>query len=315
MSVADSGLPADTALDPGLAGLAAFAAAPLDADEARRQSAHFALVEALATLFEALADPACGRLLGPLVPGAILAGGARVPGTPYEFEPCHAAFNLGVLLHQPPPASPRTSCSSASLAAILAVADYQSRQASMHARPGLLMEDVFAALIKTEILQTALLHSGVAGPGDPVLARLVADTAVATLLLGGNDWQIFSALAGIWAEHRAWLTPGCGGDPRSRLATGDAAGRAVRHALLALRDNGDGGAQGDKAKMVQAASHLGWRGSTPGAEAIGLTTSRLTAAVAPRLGQARAAALVAACADHRVLRYLPVDEFVALTIH
>ena len=37
--------------------------------------------------FQALRYPACTRLLGPVVPGALMRGGARVPGTGYELDP------------------------------------------------------------------------------------------------------------------------------------------------------------------------------------------------------------------------------------
>jgi len=45
----------------------------------------------------ALNFPECTKLLGPIVPGAQLAGGARVPGTSYELDPVQAAFNIGCL--------------------------------------------------------------------------------------------------------------------------------------------------------------------------------------------------------------------------
>ena len=46
----------------------------------------------------ALGYPACTKLLGPVVPGASLRGGARVPGTRYELDPVAAAFNIGTLV-------------------------------------------------------------------------------------------------------------------------------------------------------------------------------------------------------------------------
>ena len=45
------------------------------------ETAHYCLLDTLACAFQALAYPACTKLLGPLVPGATLPGGARVPGT------------------------------------------------------------------------------------------------------------------------------------------------------------------------------------------------------------------------------------------
>jgi 2-methylcitrate dehydratase len=60
-------------------------------------AAHYCLMDTLACGFQALDYPACTRLLGPVVPGAALAGGARVPGTSYELEPFMAAFNIGAM--------------------------------------------------------------------------------------------------------------------------------------------------------------------------------------------------------------------------
>ena len=46
----------------------------------------------------ALGDRDCARLLGPVVPGAELPGGARVPGTACELDPVQAAFNIGAMI-------------------------------------------------------------------------------------------------------------------------------------------------------------------------------------------------------------------------
>ena len=51
------------------------------------ETAHYCLLDTLACGFQALDYPACTKLLGPVVPGATLPGGARVPGTSYELEP------------------------------------------------------------------------------------------------------------------------------------------------------------------------------------------------------------------------------------
>ena len=51
------------------------------------ETAHHCLMDTLACGFQALDYPACTKLLGPIVPGATLPGGARVPGTSYELEP------------------------------------------------------------------------------------------------------------------------------------------------------------------------------------------------------------------------------------
>ena len=55
-------------------------------------------MDTLACGFQALKYPACTKLLGPVVPGATLPGGARVPGTSYELDPVQAAFNIGAMV-------------------------------------------------------------------------------------------------------------------------------------------------------------------------------------------------------------------------
>jgi len=47
-------------------------------------TARYCLMDTLACGFQALEYPACTRLLGPVVPGATMPGGSRVPGTSYE---------------------------------------------------------------------------------------------------------------------------------------------------------------------------------------------------------------------------------------
>ena len=69
----------------------------VDSDEAF-STARYCLMDSLACLLLALKFSDCTRLLGPIVPGAEMAGGARVPGTAYELDPAQAAFNLGTLI-------------------------------------------------------------------------------------------------------------------------------------------------------------------------------------------------------------------------
>src|SRR5688572_26998310 len=52
--------------------------------EARR-IARYCLMDPLGCGILALGFPACTKLLGPVVPGATLSGGARVPGTRFEL--------------------------------------------------------------------------------------------------------------------------------------------------------------------------------------------------------------------------------------
>src|SRR4030095_9272245 len=58
--------------------------------------AHYCLRDTLACGFQALKSPACTKLLGPVVPGATMPGGARVPGTSYEARPGGGGFTTAL---------------------------------------------------------------------------------------------------------------------------------------------------------------------------------------------------------------------------
>jgi len=58
------------------------------------ETARYCLMDTLACGFQALKYPACTKLLGPVVPGAVMPGGARVPGTSFELDPVQARTPL-----------------------------------------------------------------------------------------------------------------------------------------------------------------------------------------------------------------------------
>src|SRR3954463_3658405 len=62
------------------------------------ETARYCLMDSLGCGILALNYPACTKLLGPVVPGAQLPNGARIPGTSYTLEPVSAAFNIGCLI-------------------------------------------------------------------------------------------------------------------------------------------------------------------------------------------------------------------------
>src|ERR1700756_3377801 len=62
------------------------------------ETARYCLIDTLGCGLEALKDPACTKLLGPIVPGTIVPNGARVPGTNYQLDPVQAAFNIGAMI-------------------------------------------------------------------------------------------------------------------------------------------------------------------------------------------------------------------------
>ena len=97
------------------------------------QTARLCLMDSLGCAMLALGYPECRRLLGPLVPGAVLAGGVRVPGTDWELDPVQAAFNIGATIRWLDFSDSWLAAEwghpSDNLGAILACADWVSRLA------------------------------------------------------------------------------------------------------------------------------------------------------------------------------------------
>jgi 2-methylcitrate dehydratase len=206
--------------------------------ESAYQTAYYCLLDTLACGFQALKYPACTRLLGPLVPGAVLKGGARVPGTSHELDPVAAAFNIGAMIRwldfNDTWLAAEWGHPSDNLGAVLAVADYLSR----NGRPQL-VRDVLTSMIKAHEIQGVLaLENSFNRVGlDHVLLVRVASTAVATAMLGGTREQIINAVSNAWVDGGALRTyrhaPNTGS--RKSWAAGDATSRAVRLALIALK--------------------------------------------------------------------------------
>jgi 2-methylcitrate dehydratase len=84
--------------DPELTTIASYAGAPLIPSDEALAAARICLMDALACAFQALADPECAKLLGPVVPGTIVPNGARVPGTSFVLDPVKAAFDTSTLV-------------------------------------------------------------------------------------------------------------------------------------------------------------------------------------------------------------------------
>ncbi|HSY45952.1 MAG TPA: MmgE/PrpD family protein, partial [Steroidobacteraceae bacterium] len=98
------------------------------------ETARYCLMDTLACGFQALKYPACRKLLGPVVPGAVMTGGARVPGTSFELDPVQAAFNIGAMIRwldfNDTWLAAEWGHPSDNLGGILAAADYLSRGGS-----------------------------------------------------------------------------------------------------------------------------------------------------------------------------------------
>jgi 2-methylcitrate dehydratase len=211
--------------------------------EVAYETARYCLMDTLACGFQALSFPACTRMLGPVVPGATMAGGARVPGTSYELDPVQAAFNIGAMIRwldfNDTWLAAEWGHPSDNLGGILAVADWQARKAAPEGRSAPTVREVLTAMIKAHEIQgvTALENAYNRVGLDHVILVRVATTAVTAAMLGGSLEQVVNAVSNAWIDGGALRTyrhaPNTGS--RKSWAAGDATSRGVRHALIALR--------------------------------------------------------------------------------
>lgn len=228
--------------DPLLAAMAEYLTCASVASDRARETARLCLREALACAFHALRQPDCAKLLGPVVPGATLAGGARVPGTSYELDPVQGAFNIGAMICRPESGDAGFAAEwgypSDSLGGILAVADWLARRAVMEGRRPLTVGEVLAAQIRAcEIQGVLALGSAFERRGvDRLVLVSLATAAVVAAMLGGTRAQVMDAAWHAWIDGAARRSdrqaPQAGS--RRSWAAGDASARGVRLALLAV---------------------------------------------------------------------------------
>ncbi len=203
-----------------------------------RETAALCLMDSLGCAILALGYAACTKLLGPIVPDVLVAGGARVPGTEFELDPERAAYNIGTAIrwldYNDTWLAAEWGHPSDNLGAILALADYESRRG----RPWRIADVLTAMICAHEIQGVLALENGFNRVGlDHVLLVRIASTAVATRMLGGSREQIINAVSNAFLDGGALRTyrqaPSTGS--RKSWAAGDAAGRGVFHAYQALR--------------------------------------------------------------------------------
>ena len=127
----------------------------IKSDEAY-ETARYCLMDSIGCAILALKYPECTKLLGPVVPGADMKNGARVPGTNYELDPVRAAFNVGALIrwldYNDTWLAAEWGHPSDNLGGILALGDWLSRNGSRQ----LTVKDVLTATIKAHEIQGVL---------------------------------------------------------------------------------------------------------------------------------------------------------------
>jgi 2-methylcitrate dehydratase len=202
------------------------------------ETARYCLMDSLGCAILALNYPDCTKLLGPIVPDALLAHGARVPGTSFELDPVQAAFNIGTMIRwldfNDAWLAAEWGHPSDNLGGILAVADYLSR----HDKP-VLIYDLLTAMIKAHEIQgiIALKNSFNRVGLDHVVLVKLATAAVVTYLLGGDQQKICNVQSQVWVDGQSLRTyrhaPNTGS--RKSWAAGDATSRGVRLALITMK--------------------------------------------------------------------------------
>src|SRR5579862_1654382 len=112
------------------------------------ETARNCLIDTLGCGLEALEYPACTKLLGPIVQGTVVPNGAKVPGTSFQLDPVHAAFNIGCMIRwldfNDTWLAAEWGHPSDNLGGILAVCDYLAR----NHLGAFTVRDVLAAMIQ-----------------------------------------------------------------------------------------------------------------------------------------------------------------------
>jgi 2-methylcitrate dehydratase len=205
------------------------------------ETARYCLIDTLGCGFEALEYPACTKLLGPIVPGTIVPNGAKVPGTSFQLDPVHAAFNLGAMIRwldfNDTWLAAEWGHPSDNLGGILMTADWLSRNAIAAGKTPLTIRDVLTAMIKAHEIQGVIaIENSFNKVGlDHVVLVKVASTAVVAQMMGLTRDEIVNAVSLAWVDGQSLRTyrhsPNTGS--RKSWAAGDATSRAVRLALIA----------------------------------------------------------------------------------
>lgn len=228
--------------DPLLAEIADYVTSETTFRDEAQSTARLCLMDSLGCALLALNFPECTKLLGPVVPNAVLLSGARVIGTDWKLDPVQAAFNLGTMIrwldYNDTWLAAEWGHPSDNFGGILATADYLSRQRAASGKPALSVRDVLAAAIQAYEIQGVLaLENAFNRVGlDHVLLVRIATTAVVTRLLGGSRQQVLDAVSNAWLDggalrtYRHWPNTGS----RKSWAAGDATRRGVQLALWTM---------------------------------------------------------------------------------
>ena len=209
--------------------------------EVAYETAFHCLLDTIGCGLEALEYEACTKLMGPLVPGITVENGVHVPGTTHLLDPVQGAFNIGAAIRwldfNDTWLAAEWGHPSDNLGAILATAEWITRNTSDFGGKSLTVRDILTAMIKAHEIQGCIaLENSFNKVGlDHVILVKVASTAVVAEMMGLSRDQILNAVSLAWVDGQSLRTyrhfPNAGS--RKSWAAGDATSRAVRLALMA----------------------------------------------------------------------------------
>ncbi|MFI5369194.1 MAG: bifunctional 2-methylcitrate dehydratase/aconitate hydratase [Spirochaetia bacterium] len=235
-----SGLRGSRTADGLLADIAGYLVDQPIRSEPAFDAASWSLADALGCAMLALQFPECRRRLGPVVDGAVMSPGSRVPGTEFELDPVQAAFNIGAMIRwldfNDTWLAAEWGHPSDNLGGLLAVADWWSRR--IGAGEPVTVRRLLEAQIKAYEIQGILaLENAFNRVGlDHVILVKAATAACAAWMMGGSRQQIEDVLSNVWIDTGPLRTyrhaPNTGA--RKSWAAGDASARGVRLALMGL---------------------------------------------------------------------------------
>jgi 2-methylcitrate dehydratase len=212
---------------------------PVESDAAF-DAASWSLADSLGCAILALRFPECRRRLGPLVEGALMPSGCRVPGTGFALDPVQGAFNIGAMIrwldYNDTWLAAEWGHPSDNLGGLLAVADWASRRRAQP-EPVTVRRLLEAQIRAYEIQGILALENAFNRVGlDHVILVKVATAATVTWLLGGDRQRIADVLSNAWIDGGPLRTyrhaPNTGF--RKSWAAGDATARGVRLALMGM---------------------------------------------------------------------------------
>ncbi len=220
--------------------------------DAAFEAASWSLADALGCGILALRFSECRRRLGPVVDGAFVTPGCRVPGTTYELDPVQGAFNIGSMIrwldYNDTWLAAEWGHPSDNIGGLLAVSDWLSRADGAARRQNgarrhgarasgpITVRTLLEAQIKAYEVQGILaLENAFNRVGlDHVILVKVATAAAAAWLLGADAGEIAGVLSNAWIDAGPLRTyrhaPNVGA--RKSWAAGDATARGVRLALM-----------------------------------------------------------------------------------